>query len=205
MRSPLIARLCRGGGYQSGYTFSKYLFFFAFASTATTIVSGAVAGRLKFAAYMLFSACNILIYAFPAHWVWAPNGWLATAGFHDFAGDGPVHLLGACNGLVGTVMLGAREGRFEEGGHRRYQPSSHVTVILGLFMLWWGWIGFVRYSSSNPRGGVGRIIRRSAGIALLDRFPVPELWSARVGRIAAPRSAYLGYAGSPRAASQSRR
>ena len=126
----------------SGYMFSKYLFFFAFASTATTIVSGAVAGRLKFTAYMAFAGLNVVIYALPAHWVWAGNGWLAARGMHDFAGDGPVHLLGACNGLVGTVMLGPREGRFEQGGHRKYQPSSNVSVIFGLFMLWWGWIGF---------------------------------------------------------------
>ena len=105
-------------------------------------MSGTVAGRLKFTAYILFAGLNVLIYSLPAHWVWGGNGWLAALGMHDFAGDGPVHLLGACNGLVGTVMLGPREGRFDPGGHRKYQPSSNVSVIFGLFMLWWGWIGF---------------------------------------------------------------
>ena len=126
----------------SGMVYANYLFHFAFASTATTIVSGCVAGRMRFRSYIAFSFINSVIYAFPAHWFWGGNGWLARLGVHDFAGDGPVHLLGACMGLVGSALLGPREGRFEPGGKARYRMSSPTNVIFGLFVLWWGWIGF---------------------------------------------------------------
>lgn len=126
----------------AGPKYSRYIFQFSFAATATTIVSGCVAGRIKFSAYLCFSFINIALYAFPAHWVWGDDGWLVRLGVHDFAGCGPVHLLGATNGLAGMYVLGPRTGRFEPGGAERYAMSSPISVIFGLFMLWWGWMGF---------------------------------------------------------------
>ena len=94
----------------SGYMFSKYLFFFAFASTAATIVSGAVAGRLKFTAYMAFAGLNVVIYALPAHWVWAGNGWLAARGMHDSRATGPCTCSARATGSSAPSCSGRARG-----------------------------------------------------------------------------------------------
>lgn len=125
-----------------GLLYSRYIFQFSFAATATTIVSGCVTGRIKFTAYLIFSFFAIAIYAPVAHWIWADDGWLRTMGVHDFAGDSAVHLLGATQGFVGVLMLGPRVGRFEPGGASKYKMGNPVNVVFGLFMLWWGWMGF---------------------------------------------------------------
>ena len=117
-----------------GWLFSNFFFQFTFSTTATTIVSGCLAERTNFKAYMLFSMVNTFIYALPAHWVWNKNGWLKTMGVVDFAGCGPVHLVGGLTGLVGTLKLGPRKVI--------EKPNSYMNSIFGLFMLWWGWLGF---------------------------------------------------------------
>jgi len=127
----------------SGLVFSNFIFQFSFAATSTTIVSGCLAMRCRFILYCLYSFYAVLVYSFVAHWVWSANGWLAQLGVHDFAGSGPVHLLGAVNGLIGILVLGPRQGRFD--GSRPpedFSPSSPTSILIGLFMLWWGWIGF---------------------------------------------------------------
>jgi ammonium transporter len=117
-----------------GWLFSNFFFQFTFSTTATTIVSGCLAERTNFLAYILFSMLNTFIYSVPAHWIWNKNGWLYKLGVVDFAGCGPVHMVGGLTGLVGTYMLGPR--KFKD------KPSSYVNSIFGLFMLWWGWLGF---------------------------------------------------------------
>ena len=127
----------------SGLLFSSFIFQFSFAATSTTIVSGCLAMRCRFWVYCLYAFYAVLVYSFVAHWVWSANGWLAQLGVHDFAGSGPVHLLGAVNGLIGILVLGPRQGRFD--GSRPpedFSPSSPTSILIGLFMLWWGWIGF---------------------------------------------------------------
>eukprot|EP00439_Symbiodinium_sp_Y106_P022636 s1102_g2.t2 len=127
----------------SGLVFSNFIFQFSFAATSTTIVSGCLAMRCRFILYCLYSFYAVLVYSFVAHWVWSANGWLAQLGVHDFAGSGPVHLVGAVNGLIGILVLGPRHGRFD--GTRPpedFRPSSSSSLLIGLFMLWWGWIGF---------------------------------------------------------------
>tara|TARA_B100001564_G_scaffold270318_1_gene231929 strand:+ start:566 stop:2092 length:1527 start_codon:yes stop_codon:yes gene_type:complete len=117
-----------------GWLFSNFFFQFTFSTTATTIVSGCLAERTNYKAYIIFSALNTFIYSLPANWIWNNNGWLYKLGVVDFAGCGPVHLTGGLTGLVGTIMLGPR---------KNIQPSnSYVNAIFGLFMLWWGWLGF---------------------------------------------------------------
>ena len=119
----------------SGWLFANFFFQFSFSTTATTIVSGCLAERTKFEAYIIFSLLNTFIYSLPAHWIWNDNGWLKSLGVLDFAGAGPVHLSGGLTGLVGTLILGPRI-------NRNIKPSSYVNALLGCFMLWWGWLGF---------------------------------------------------------------
>jgi Amt family ammonium transporter len=127
----------------SGFQFASYIFQFSFAATSTTIVSGCISMRMRFFVYCIYSFFAAIFYAFVAHWVWADDGWLRALGMHDFAGAGPVHLVGATSGLVAITILGPRHGRFD--GTRPasvFEPSSPSSMLFGLFMLWWGWIGF---------------------------------------------------------------
>lgn len=117
-----------------GWLFSNWFFQFSFCATATTIVSGCLAERTRLPAYVAFSLVNTVIYAIPAHWVWHKDGWLRRQGVVDFAGCGPVHMVGGMTGWMGSVMIGPRR---EKGA-----PSSLVNAVFGLFMLWWGWLGF---------------------------------------------------------------
>ena len=130
------------GHDEHGLRFSEYVFQFSFAATATTIVSGAVTGRFRFSAYMAFSALIIPFYAIPCHWVFHDAGWLKRRGFFDFAGDGTVHIFGACNALVAALLVGPRIGRWDPGQETRHGMTSPTSVLFGMFMLWWGWIGF---------------------------------------------------------------
>ena len=132
------------------YDVSKYLMFFwqlVFAGTAATIVSGAVAERLKFKAYFLYSlAVSAIIYPIYGHWVWG-GGWLAHlpfgAGHVDFAGSGVVHTIGGFVGLAGAIVLGPRFGKFSKDGKPRAIPGHSITLAaLGTFILWFGWFGF---------------------------------------------------------------
>ena len=127
----------------SGVLYSRYLFQLSFAATSATIVSGCIAMRMKFEVYCAFAFYAVLVYSFCAHWVWSDNGWLNTLGFHDFAGGSAVHLHGGMNGLIAILFVGSRRGRFD--GTRPesdFEESSPTSMFFGLFMLWWGWIGF---------------------------------------------------------------
>ena len=97
---------------------------------------GAMAERTKLEAYILFSMVNILVFSVPAHWVWAQNGWLRQMGIVDIAGDGPVHLVGGVTGLVATVMLKPRQGRFRNNHHSPPPMGAPTNALLGMFMLW---------------------------------------------------------------------
>ena len=126
---------------EMGQVYSEYFFQLSFATTATTIVSGAMAERINLRAYILYSFLNTLTYTFPAHWIWAENGWLRKMGAVDIAGCGPVHLVGGVSGLVATMMLKPRSGRFDVNIPSEAMASP-TNVLLGTFMLWWGWLGF---------------------------------------------------------------
>jgi len=119
-----------------------FLFQVAFAATAATIVSGAVAGRMKFSAYLVYSAVLTgLIYPISGYWKWG-GGWLQDMSFNDFAGSLVVHACGGFAGLAGAIVLGPRTGRFE-GGKSVAMPGHNLTVAaLGVFILWVGWYGF---------------------------------------------------------------
>ena len=141
--------------------FAKYFFQLSFATTATTIVSGAMAERVCLKAYILFSFVNTLSFCFPAHWVWADDGFLKRLGVVDIAGCGPVHLVGGVSGLVATLMLKPRHGRFDEKGEANCMPmASSTNVLLGTFMLWWGWLGFNCGSTFGISGGKWKLASR---------------------------------------------
>jgi Amt family ammonium transporter len=120
-----------------------WLFQVAFAATAATIVSGAVAGRMKFGAYLIYSAILTgLIYPISGFWKWG-GGWLDGIGFHDFAGSLVVHAVGGFAGLAGAIALGPRIGRYSKSGKSQAILGHNLPLAtLGVFVLWVGWYGF---------------------------------------------------------------
>ena len=121
----------------------NFLFQVAFAATAATIVSGAVAGRIKFSAYLVYTVfISALIYPISGHWQWG-GGWLYQMGFHDFAGSLVVHAVGGFAGLAGAIVLGPRIGRFAKDAPKHvFAPHNYAFAGLGVFILWIGWYGF---------------------------------------------------------------
>ena len=122
-----------------------FIFQVAFAATAATIVSGAMAERTKFKAYFIYSALiTAIVYPIIVHWVWG-GGWLSTLGtpFHDFAGSGVVHTTGGIAALVGAAILGPRIGKYAADGTPRAIPGHSIPfAIIGCFILLIGWFGF---------------------------------------------------------------
>ena len=131
--------------YPQGLPISVFfLYQAAFAGTAATIVSGAVAERIRFVSYAIFSILlTAIAYPIVGHWIATQNGWLNAMGFHDFAGSTMVHSVGGWAALVGAVMLGARSGRYEDNGRVNPMPGHNMAMAtLGCFILWIGWFGF---------------------------------------------------------------
>jgi len=120
-----------------------WLFQVAFAATAATIVSGAVAGRMRFISYLIYSALLTgFIYPISGMWKWG-EGFLHTLGFYDFAGSIVVHAVGGFAGLAGAIVLGPRMGRFSaDGKSHPILPHNMTLATLGVFILWIGWYGF---------------------------------------------------------------
>ncbi|HTN75825.1 MAG TPA: ammonium transporter, partial [Pirellulaceae bacterium] len=119
-----------------------FFFQLAFAATAATIVSGAVAGRLKFSAYLMYSAfISAIVYPISGFWGWG-GGWIADMGFKDFAGSIVVHSVGGFAGLAGAILLGPRIGRFVNGKTMPIPGHNLTFAALGVFILWIGWYGF---------------------------------------------------------------
>ena len=121
----------------------KFFFQLVFCGTAATIVSGAVAERVKYISFILFSfVLTLVIYPIVGHWIWG-GGWLAGLGFLDFAGDTAVHSLGGWAALAGAVILGPRIGKYGRDGRPQAIPGHSMSLaVIGLFVLWLGWFGF---------------------------------------------------------------
>lgn len=127
-----------------------FLFQAAFAGTAATIVSGAVAERIEFVAFILFSLLLVgIAYPITGHWVWSGSGWLGGMGFHDFAGSTVVHSVGGWAALMGAAFLGPRIGKYENGQPRAIPGHNMSIATLGCLILWIGWFGF------NPGSELG--------------------------------------------------
>ncbi len=127
-----------------------WLFQAAFCGAAATIVAGAMAERMKFKAYLVYTVLlSALIYPVIGHWIWG-GGWLAEMGFGDFAGSTVVHGTGGWAAFIGAVLLGPRVGKFlPDGTVRAIAGHSIPLASLGVFILWFGWFGF------NPGSTLG--------------------------------------------------
>ena len=136
---------------EMGLVFSKYFFQLSFSTTATTIVSGAMAERTNLKAYTLYSFLNTLTYSVSAHWIWDEHGWLRKMGAVDIAGCGAVHFSWRGEWLGGDLDVKAPNCRFDANSPPK-QMASPTNVLLGTFMLWWGWLGFNRGSTFGISG-----------------------------------------------------
>ncbi|HET7579471.1 MAG TPA: ammonium transporter [Bacillales bacterium] len=136
-----------------------WLFQAAFAVAVISIVSGAVAERINFRAYILYVVLmTVWIYPVAGHWVWG-GGWLGQLGMLDFAGSGVIHALGGFSALAATIFIGPRKGKFSPSGASTIAlPSNLPLASVGTFLLWFGWFGFNAGSTlSATDGRIGHI------------------------------------------------
>jgi Amt family ammonium transporter len=178
-----------GDAYQGVYSainwtgvplWAKFFFQLVFAGTAATIVSGAVAERVRFGAFYLFSFAMVgLIYPVVGHWIWG-GGWLAKLGMFDFAGSTVVHSVGGWAALVGAMMLGPRIGKYAKDGRVNPIPGHSIALgTFGVFILWFGWFGF------NPGSTM------AADPGAIARIAVTTNTAAAGGAVAASIAAWL--------------
>lgn len=140
-----------GAAYQGVYSsiswtgvplWAKFFFQLVFCGTAATIVSGAVAERIKYISFIIFSfIMTMFIYPIVGHWVWG-GGWLAQKGMFDFAGSTVVHSVGGWAALAGVLLLGPRFGKYSNGAINPIPGHNLSLATLGTFVLWFGWFGF---------------------------------------------------------------
>jgi Amt family ammonium transporter len=140
---PTVAGGALDLSYNEGYTYwTDFLFQGMFAATAATIVSGAVAERIKLHSFLVFSTIFVgLVYPILGSWKWG-GGWLDGLGFYDFAGSTLVHSVGGWGALIGAIMLGARKGKYDDGKINPIPGHSMPLATIGAFLLWLGWFGF---------------------------------------------------------------
>jgi len=178
-----------GDSYQGVYSalnwtgvplFAKFFFQLVFCATAATIVSGAVGGRIKFLAFIVFSfILTSIIYPVAGHWIWG-GGWLAQRGFWDFAGSTVVHSIGGWAALAGVLVLGSRIGKYNPDGSVNSLPGHSLPLAtLGVFVLWFGWFGF------NPGSTM------AANAADIGRIAVTTNLAAAAGTLTATITAWL--------------
>jgi Amt family ammonium transporter len=163
---------------------AKFLFQLVFAGTAATIVSGAVAERIKFVDFLIFSVLLVGIsYAITGHWIWG-GGWLAKQGFWDFAGSTVVHSVGGWAALMGASILGPRMGKYQDGQTVALPGHNMSIATLGCLILWLGWFGF------NP----GSVM--AADPSAISHIALTTNMAGAVGGIAATFTAWF-YLGKP--------
>jgi len=158
----------------------EWFFQVVFAAVAATIVSGAVAGRVRFSAYLVYTTLFTgLVYPIASHWAWG-GGWLSTIGFFDFAGSGVVHMLGGVAALAGAIVVGPRIGKYTSDGKPKLIQGHSVTHgALGVFILWFGWYGF---NAGSTFAAVGQDIATPA---------VTTTLAASAGAVAAMITAWM--------------
>ncbi len=171
-----------------GLTVSNQLFWFiqlGFAIAAISIVSGALAERMKLWSYaiMVVIFCGIM-YPLVANWVWNPNGWLAVRGFNDFAGSAAVHAMGGFSALAAAIVLGPRVGKYSKEGNSNTIPGHNLPLAsIGAFILWFGWFGF------NPGSTLGAV----GNWELIGDVVVNTFLASAAGGIATMFYTYFSY------------
>ena len=177
--------------------YAFWLFQAAFCGAAATIVAGGMAERMKFVGYLIYSfIISALVYPIVGHWVWG-EGWLSNLGFADFAGSTVVHTVGGFAALVGTMVLGPREGKYALDGKPNVLAGHSIPLAsLGVFILWFGWFGFNAGSTLGVTDGsvIGRVALNTniaaamggivAMITVWKRFGKPDLSMAMNGALA---------------------
>ena len=161
-------------------TDTYWFFQCAFVIAAISIVSGAVAERIHFRAYILYTIMMTgFIYPVSGHWIWSSNGWLAQLGMIDFAGSAAIHALGGFAALSAAIFLGPRIGKFgPDGKSNIVSPSNLPLASVGAFILWFGWFGFNSGSTlSATNGSIGHIavttmLAAAAGCASVILFTI---------------------------------
>ncbi|MBN2405330.1 MAG: ammonium transporter [Coriobacteriia bacterium] len=179
-----------GGDNYDVTVYRDFMFQVVFAATAATIVSGAVAERLKFNVYLIYSVVlSAVIYPIYGHWVWG-GGWLSALGHLDFAGSGVVHAVGGFVGLAGAIVLGPRFGKYDKDGKPRAIPGHSIALAaLGAFILWFGWFGFNPGSTLSGHDlriaviAVNTNMAAAAGaaVALLITYFKTKVWDVGMG------------------------
>ena len=144
--SPAIGEAYKGVYSALSWTgvpmWAKFFFQLVFCGTAATIVSGAVAERIKYKSFIVFSfLMAMFIYPIVGHWIWG-GGWLQLKGFFDFAGSSVVHSVGGWAALAGIIVLGPRFGKYTKGRINPIPGHNLSMATLGTFVLWFGWFGF---------------------------------------------------------------
>ncbi|XP_044265151.1 putative ammonium transporter 2 isoform X2 [Tribolium madens] len=152
-----------------GAIYAAFIFQLSFATTATTIVSGAMAERCNFKAYCIFSFLNTAIYCIPAGWMWGDQGFLKKMGAVDIAGSGAVHLIGGSSAMASALMLGPRLGRYDNG-IKSLPLGNPVNAVMGLFVLWWGWLAFNSGSTYGLSGEKWHYAARAAVMTMISSF-----------------------------------
>ena len=157
------ANVIASGGKTYYSNLSDFFFQVVFVATAMSIVSGAVAERMKLWSFMLFAVVLTgFIYPVQGFWKWG-GGWLEQLGFQDFAGSGVVHLCGGAAALAGVLLLGARKGKYGRKGSINAIPGCNLPLAtLGTFILWLGWFGFNGGSALKISG-----VAEANGVALV--------------------------------------
>lgn len=163
---------------------AKFFFQLVFAGTAATIVSGAVAERIKYLSFIVFSFLLVaFVYPITGHWIWG-GGWLAAAGFWDFAGSTVVHSVGGWAALAGIIVLGPRLGKFGPNGKvNTIQGHSMTSGVIGCFVLWLGWFGFnpgsTMAADPNAISHVFMTTNTAAFMALLSATALSWMWDGK--------------------------
>lgn len=164
--------------------YAKFFFQLVFAGTAATIVSGSVAERIKYLSFIVFSFLLVaFVYPVTGHWIWG-GGWLATAGFWDFAGSTVVHSVGGWAALAGILVLGPRLGKFGPGGKITPIPGHSMTSgVIGCFVLWLGWFGFnpgsTMAADPNAIAHVFMTTNTAAFMGLLSATTLNWMWDGK--------------------------
>ncbi len=182
--SPMSGDLYKGDYTAIAWTtiplLAKFFFQLVFAGTAATIVSGAVAERIKYISFIVFSFFLVgVIYPIVGHWIWG-GGWLAGKGMWDFAGSTVVHSVGGWAALAGVMILGPRIGKYGADGRVNAIPGHSMTsATIGAIVLWLGWFGF------NPGSTM------AAAVGDISRIIVTTNTAAVAGLLAATATAWI--------------